>query len=140
MAAIDYTTGVGPQIRKHLDEDLVVWLTTTSSDGTPQPNPVWFITDGDDIIVYSHRTAARNHNIRRNNRVSLNFNSDPEAEHMSVITGTAAFDETIPPPDMNDRYMAKYGHMIPGIGMTPETYAETFSVALRITPTKIRGW
>jgi len=140
MPHIDYTTGVGPQIRKQLDEELVVWLTTTSADGTPQPNPVWFLTDGDDILVYSNHTAARNHNIRRNNRVSLNFNSDPEADHMSVITGSAVFDDSVPPPNQNERYMAKYGHMIPGIGMTPESYAETFSVVIRITPEKIRGW
>lgn len=140
MPSIDYTTGVGPQIRKQLDTELVAWLTTTSADGTPQPNPIWFVPDGDDIIIYSHVTAARNANIRRNNRVSLNFNSDPHADQMSVITGTAAIDATLPPPNENPAFMEKYGDLIPGIGMTPEKHARTYAVGIRMTPEKIRGW
>lgn len=128
------------RVQRQLRDELVVWLTTTSADGTPQPNPVWFITEGDQIIVYSHRTAARNRNLGRNNRVSLNFNSDPRADHMTVITGTAVIDPTIAPANQSTAYMAKYGQLIPGLDLTPETYAETYSVPLRITPHKVRGW
>lgn len=128
------------RVQRQLRDELVVWLTTTSADGTPQPNPVWFITEGDQIIVYSHRTAARNRNLGRNNRVSLNFNSDPRADHMTVITGTAVIDPTIAPANQSAAYMAKYGQLIPGLDLTPETYAETYSVPLRITPHKVRGW
>lgn len=128
------------RVQRQLRDELVVWLTTTSADGTPQPNPVWFITEGDQIIVYSHRTAARNCNLGRNNRVSLNFNSDPRADHMTVITGTAVIDPTIAPANQSAAYMAKYGQLIPGLDLTPETYAETYSVPLRITPHKVRGW
>jgi PPOX class probable F420-dependent enzyme len=140
LSPIDYSSGVGPKIRKQLDEDMVVWMTTTSADGTPQPNPVWFIVDGDDIIVYSHKTASRNKNVVRNPRVSLNFNSDHLADSMSVITGTAVIDEAFPKADQNSAFLEKYGEQIPAIGMTPDSYTQTYSVTIRITPTKIRGW
>ncbi|HWV23385.1 MAG TPA: TIGR03667 family PPOX class F420-dependent oxidoreductase [Thermomicrobiales bacterium] len=136
--ASDTDRGRKARAERQLREELVIWLTTTSTDGTPQPNPVWFIPDGDDIIVYSHRNAVRNRNIQRNNRISLNFNIDPHDEHVTVITGTAAIDPTIPPPNTSRAYMEKYGEYIPGIDMTPESYAETFSVGLRIIPGKIR--
>lgn len=128
------------RVEDQVANELVVWLTTTSADGTPQPNPVWFIPDGDDIIVYSHRTAARNRNIERNRRVSLNFNSDRHANHMTVLTGTIRVDTALPSAHKNPDYIAKYGDLIPGLGMTPETYGETYSVAFRITVDKIRGW
>lgn len=138
--APEIDSNLNARLQTQLNEELVIWLTTTSADGTPQPNPVWFITEGDDIIVYSNRSAARNRNLERNNRVSLNFNSDPHADHMTVITGTAVVDHTITPANTSAAYMAKYGQLIPGLDMTPESYAETFSVPLRITSAKVRGW
>ncbi len=96
---IHWTSDLGQRIRKELADELVVWMTTTSHDGTPQPNPVWFVTDGDDVIVYSHKTAARNMNVARNPHVALNFNSDPHADRMSVIIGQAAVDENLPMPE-----------------------------------------
>ncbi len=34
-------------------------------------------------------------------------------------------------------YVAKYGARIQGIGYTPETMAQAYSQAIRITPTKV---
>lgn len=140
LSSIDYSTELGQRIRKELADEAVIWMTTTSADGTPQPNPVWFLPDGDDIIVYSHNTAARNSNIERNPKVSLNFNSDFHADRMSVIIGTASVDSSYPPAIDNDAYQQKYGALIPGIGMTAQDHSDTYGVAIRIVPTKIRGW
>jgi PPOX class probable F420-dependent enzyme len=140
MTTIDWNSDLGQRIRKEMQDELVLWMTTTSADGTPQPNPVWFITDGDDIIVYSHHSAARNRNVERNPRVGLNFNSDPHAERMSVIIGDARIDNSLPAPKDDDGFQQKYGPLIPGIGMTIEEHSDTYSVGIRITPTKIRGW
>jgi PPOX class probable F420-dependent enzyme len=140
MSTVENTDLLDERVKAQLQEELVIWLTTTSADGTPQPNPVWFLPDGDDIVVYSHRTAARNRNIQRSNRVSLNFNSDCQADHMTVLTGIAEFESSYPPANENQAYLDKYGHLIPGLDMTPDTYADTFSVVLRIRPKKVRGW
>lgn len=140
MSVIDSQTELGQRLRKELAEEIVVWMTTTSEDGTPQPNPVWFITDGDDVIVYSHKTAARNRNVERNPRVSLNFNSDRQADIMSVIIGTARIDTSLPAPADSPEFQQKYAHLIPPIGMTVQEHSDTYGVAIRITPTKVRGW
>lgn len=140
MPSIDWTSDLGQRIRKEMQDELVIWMTTTSSDGTPQPNPVWFVADGDDVIVYSHHAAARNANIQRNPRVALNFNSDFHADRMSVIIGTAAVDTTLPSTKDHAVFQQRYGALIPGIGMTIEEHSDTYPVAIRITPTKIRGW
>jgi len=140
MSIIDEGTELGKRIRRELDEELVVWMTTTSEDGTPQPNPVWFVTDGDDVIVYSHNTAARNRNIQRNPHVSLNFNSDPHADTMSVIIGTARIDNSLPAAIDNPAFQDKYAALIPPIGYTVQQHSDTYGVVIRITPTGVRGW
>jgi hypothetical protein len=37
---IDLTSEFGQHVAKRLVKEQVIWLTTVSSDGTPQPNPV----------------------------------------------------------------------------------------------------
>jgi len=38
----DPTTPFGERVARRLREEPVIWFTSTSRDGTPQPNPVWF--------------------------------------------------------------------------------------------------
>ena len=49
--------------RRHIGDDHVVWLTTVTDSGTPAPWPVWFVADGDDLLVFSEPTTKRVHNI-----------------------------------------------------------------------------
>lgn len=139
MTALDYSAGVGPNIRKQLETEQVIWLTTVSADGSPQPNPVWFVPAGEDVITYSMNGAARNANIRRHPQVSLNFNATPEGGSVGVLVGTAVIDDSLPPPNENAAYMEKYAAALPQVGLTPEEFARTYSVPIRITPRKLRG-
>ena len=87
---IDFTTKLGVSAAKRLQTEHVIWLTTTSSDGTPQPNPVWFYWDGESILIYSQPASVKLGNIRRNPKVSLNFNADEEGGSIIVLTGVAS--------------------------------------------------
>ena len=42
---INLSNEFGLRAKKHLEEEYFIWLTTVSSDMTPQPRPVWFIWD-----------------------------------------------------------------------------------------------
>ncbi len=44
-------------VRNRLESDLVVWLTTITDDGAPAPYPVWFVVDGEDVVVFSQPSA-----------------------------------------------------------------------------------
>jgi hypothetical protein len=37
-------------------------------------------------------------------------------------------------------YLKKYGDDIAGLDMTPEQFSWEYSIAIKITPTEIRGW
>ena len=50
----DAGSNFGRRVRERLRVEQVIWLTTTQADGTPQPNPVWFVwEDPDTLIVYN---------------------------------------------------------------------------------------
>jgi len=135
---IDLTTKLGAQAAKRLQEDYIIWLTTVSQDGTPQPNPVWFYWDGMALLIYSQPAAHKVRNIARNPRVSVNFQANDEGSDFVVLTGNASIDKK--PPPHNSRYIEKYREHIPKIGLTPESLAASYSVLIRVSPSKLRGF
>ena len=136
---IDFTTDLGKRVLGLLDSERVLWLTTVDSKGTPQPRPVWFLWDGSSLLIYSSPDAYKLRHLARNARVSLNFNSDPEAHHVAVLVGEARVDPDAPRADRESRYLEKYREGISGLGMTPESFGLAYSVAVRVTPERIRG-
>jgi hypothetical protein len=44
-----------------------------------------------------------------------------------------------PPADQDHDYLAKYDEQIARIGLTPETFAERYSVPVRIELVRLRG-
>jgi PPOX class probable F420-dependent enzyme len=134
---IDLATKLGARAAKRLQKERLIWLTTTSSDGTPQPNPVWFYWDGERILVYSQPTSHKLKNLHRNPRVSLNFQADEEGGNVIVLTGAASIDEK---PTHDPRFIKKYCQEIPKIGQTPESLAASYSVLISVLPDKLRGF
>jgi PPOX class probable F420-dependent enzyme len=133
------STPFGERVAKRLNDEPIIWLTTTGADGTPQPNPVWFLRDEDTILVYSLPDAARVANIRRNPRVSLNLDSNGRGGDIVVIAGDARIAPGEPPADQLPDYVEKYKDFIArGFG-TPASFAAQYSLPIRITPTKVRG-
>jgi len=134
---IDFTTKLGVSAAKRLQTEHLIWLTTTSSNGTPQPNPVWFYWDGESILIYSQPASFKLGNIRRNPKVSLNFNADEEGGNIIVLTGVASIDEN---PKHDSRFIEKYREAIPKIEHTAESLAAAYSVQIRILPSNLRGF
>lgn len=138
---IDLNTPFGKRIDERLRTEKAIWLTTVNPDGTPQPNPVWFTWDGSTILVYSHNQAVRLRNLRANARVALNFDSEEGMSDVHVITGTARIAADEPPVDRCRPYMEKYAAAVKDeLGSSLEDYTATYSVALRITPERFRGF
>ena len=137
---IDLTTEFGQRVAARLAEEEVVWLTTVRADGTPQPSPVWFLWDGTALLIYSKPDTPKVRNITRHPRVALNFNSDEDGDNVVVFEGDAMVADQDPPADTVAAYIAKYREGLAGLNMTPEAFARDYSTALRVTPTKVRGF
>jgi PPOX class probable F420-dependent enzyme len=134
------STEYGERVSRRLVDERIIWLTTTGSDGTPQPNPVWFLWDEESVLVYSLPNAARVAHIERNPRVSLHFNSNERGGDIVVIAGEARFVPDEPPASANQVYTEKYAEFMARLRYTPDSFAAKYSLAIRITPTKVRGF
>jgi PPOX class probable F420-dependent enzyme len=136
---IDESTEFGARVARHLRDDQVVWMTTVLRGGTPLPSPVWFLWDGaDSVLVYS-MPSTRIENLAANANVSLNFDGNGRGGDIVVLTGKAVEEPGAPPADGNSDYLAKYRESIARIGHSPESFAEKYSVPVRVRIRRVRG-
>ena len=140
-ALIDTTTEFGARAARRLRQDRIGWLVTVSRDGSPQPNPVWFLWDGESILVYSEPGRAKLRNIEANPRVALHLDSRSSGDDIVIVIARGAVDPTAPPVHQNPAYAAKYRRQMARLGLgRPQEMAATYSVAIRLIPSKVRGF
>ena len=131
----------GERVARRLREEKVVWLTTVGRDGTPQPNPVWFLWDGaDSVLVYNRPDAQRLRHLADRPQLALNFDGNGHGGDIVVITGTAQRDDTVPAADVHEAYLAKYHDDMVRVSRSVEQFAQQYSVPLRIVVRRIRGF
>ena len=130
----DPSTPFGECVHRRLRDDRLIWLITVGSDGTPQANPVWFLWEGETVLVYNVASAHRLRHVRERPRVSLHV--DGVGEGVVVIAGRAWIDAAHPPADEHPAFLTKYGGLM---GKGPQAWARRFPVAIRIRPLSVRG-
>ena len=135
---LDRSTEFGARVERRLRDERIIWLTTVGPDSTPQPSPVWFFWDGETLLIYSQPNTPKLRNIESNPRVALNFDGDGKGGDIVVISGEARIVDG-PPANQVSEYAAKYREGFTRIGMDAATFARTYSVAVRVTPTRLRG-
>jgi PPOX class probable F420-dependent enzyme len=139
VLSIDESTDFGARAARHLREDPVIWLTTVGLSGAPSPNPVWFLWDGAaTVVLFSLPDAARVAHLSANQRVCLHF-GDGRGGDIVVFSGIGAVQPEAPGADAVPEYLAKYAQHLTRIGLTPQTFADRYSVPVIITLTRLRG-
>ena len=125
--------------RKRLEGAFAAWLTTVTPEGQPQTMPVWFTWDGEEIVVYGDHRAKRNRNLEANPRVAVLLADADEGNDFVSIEGTARIDPEYRSVGENERYLAKYGETIERHYGGPAKFGQTYSMPIRITPTRGRA-
>lgn len=139
-ALFDPSTPFGKRVEERLRADRIIWITTVSADGTPQPNPVWFLWEAGRVLIYTMPSAARLKHIQRNPRVALNFDSRDSGNDVVIFTGDARIAPDAPLLLNNPAFLAKYQDEIARMSDTWEQMASEYSVGMEVTPTKARGF
>ena len=126
------------EAERRIAHDRVAWLTTITDRGAPAPNPVWFVPESDDLVIFSAPQARKGSNIEQRPAVTLHFNSDPDGGDVVVITGMATITRDQRPSAI-DAYLDKYEASITGqLGTTVDAIDRTYSTEIRIRPTRVR--
>ena len=136
---IDLTSDFGKRAARRLMKEEIIWLTTTDSHGTPQPRPVWFIWNGETILIFSQPQAHKVSHIERHARVALNLDSVDFGEDIVVILGDATISTSPVTEDEMAQYLEKYSQGLERINFSIEEFKSSYNVAIRIPPPALRG-
>ena len=138
------TAGLQPErrarVEARLSTNLMAWLTTVNPAGRPNSVPVWFLVrDDGTILVYSQPGKAKLRNIEVNPHVSLGLDVTDIGRDIIRFEGTAIRAPSYSPADQVPEYAAKYAERIGAIFGTVERFAEAFSEAIVITPSRLHA-
>lgn len=125
--------------RARLATEPIIWMTTVRPNGQPQTSPVWFMVDGEELLVYSAR-SSRVANITTNPHVALNLDGNGQGGDIVTIEGTARIVPDERPASDNPAYVAKYHAFMERNGWTPEDFSLRYPVAVRIRFDRGRAW
>jgi PPOX class probable F420-dependent enzyme len=128
---------LGVWVRERLREEKIAWLTTVDAAGVAQPNPVWFLWDGESILVYNLATARRLAHIKCRPEVTLHLDNYGQDGDAIVLIGVAEIVADEPPADRQPAFLEKYSERM---RMDQERWARMFPVVVRIRPTRFRGY
>ena len=127
------------RVEARLRHNLIAWLTTVRPDGQPVSVPVWFLTREDGtILLYSRPGKAKLRNIADNPKVSLALDGTDIGRNIVCVEGVVRQADDQSPANQQPAYLAKYIERIEALFGTSERFAELFSVALIITPKRLR--
>lgn len=128
------------RVDARLQTNLMAWLSTVSPAGRPDTVPVWFLLrDDDSFLVYSQPGKAKLRNIDANPNVALGLDVTDIGRDIIRIEGTAVRVAGHPSAAGVPEYAAKYTERIAAIFGTVERFAEQFSEAIVITPTRLHA-
>jgi predicted pyridoxine 5'-phosphate oxidase superfamily flavin-nucleotide-binding protein len=89
-------------IREFLQKPLVARMSTVDPDGYPHTVPVWFILDGDDLVVISVSSTRKVGYIRANPKGAIAIGGDPADGGGYLIKGEFSIET-----DLEDAWVRK---------------------------------
>jgi PPOX class probable F420-dependent enzyme len=123
-----------------LRDDIILWLTTATSEGQPQSSPVWFLWEDGSFLIYSQSGKPKLRNIAANPRVSVHLRGTEDGGEIATFDATAEILPDAAPADRVPAYVDKYRSQIRANGWSVRSFAEDYSQPIRVTPTAARIW
>jgi PPOX class probable F420-dependent enzyme len=136
----DPATAFGERVRQRLHDEQVAWFTTVGADGTPQPNPVWFLWHESSLLVYNRPDANRLTHLAHRPRVSLHLDGNRRGGDVVVLTGSAQILNGHPLPHEVPDYLGKYRESMIRVSGSPEAFSEAYPVPVLVEITRVRGF
>ncbi|MEO6458138.1 MAG: pyridoxamine 5'-phosphate oxidase family protein, partial [Chloroflexia bacterium] len=123
----------------HADErlrnDLMIWLGTVRPDGRPHLVPVWFLWDGERILIFS-KDDQKIRNLGSNKRVMLALDDTKGGDDVVMVEGEATLPERGGVTPALPAYVEKYAAKLAQFGWTGESMGREYTEPISITPTK----
>lgn len=134
---LDLTKEQDKHIDHHLRKHKIGWLISVRPDGRPHAVAVWFLWDGETILIFSKPKNQKVRNVRNNPNVVLALDDTHKGDDPITVEGTATL---LDPGEVDitfSTYVEKYKDAIKELGFSPEQMAKEYSQPIRITPTRV---
>ena len=137
---MDFDSRLGRRALRKLKREQVLWLTSVDDRGRPQPRPVWFHWNGEEVLIFSQPKAAKVRQIAARPDVALHFNSDAGGNDVVVFLGEARALRESPGTERVKAYLRKYRTGIVDLEMTLASFQAEYSVPILVRLTALRGF
>ena len=131
---------------KRLRSEPIVWLSTVDEHGFPHIVPIWFVWDGEALLIFSKPHARKVQAIRRQARVALALGEPRDDFDVQLIEGHATVLATTTAQVLSAggligrEHARKYAAELFALGIDPDEYATTYSAVVRVVPTRFLPW
>jgi len=137
---VDTTDLAAARVRRFLETEPVIWLSTTRADGAPHLVPTWFVWDGAAILILSKPGAVKVRNLRADPRAMLAL-GDAEADFdVGLLEARAEILAEPVTPSLPAGFEAKYSARIRALDLTPTQFARIYSQVIRLIPARALAW
>ena len=135
---LDVTQPHHAHIDRRLRTEPIIWLGTTRPDGRPHLVPVWFLWEPSTVLVFSLPNSQKVRNLRHDPSVVLALDAADRGYDIVTLEGRAELLEDPQVRATSPAFVEKYA-AVPR-RWEAEDWAEKFSQAIRITPTRLVSW
>jgi PPOX class probable F420-dependent enzyme len=129
-----------PSVETALRRDPVVWLSSVQEDGRPHLVPVWFHWDGERIVAFSKPHARKVDNLRVHPSVMLAVGTPGPDFDVELIEATAELPDEPATALLPDGFGTKYRELLRRAGLNAQRFAEVYSQAIVLKPTRFLGY
>jgi PPOX class probable F420-dependent enzyme len=137
---MDQQDAATARVSRLLDSEPVVWLSTVRPDGLPHLVPIWFSWDGETVLIASKPHARKVANLRANPRVMLALGEPEEDFDVGLLEGVAEILDEPAAAVLPASHLRKYRDQLAAIGLDREEFLATYSLVIRIRPTRFFPW
>ncbi len=126
---------VDDTIRALLQKPLIARMTTVGPDGYPHSVPVWFMLDGDDIVIISVRDTCKVRHIARNPKGAVVIGGEPGDGGGYLFKGDFCIEE-----DPGDRWVKQLIYRYETGAQAEkdvQDWADLDIILIRLKPTKV---
>ena len=131
---------LSPAVREFLGEPRFAVLATVNSDGTPQQTVMWYLLEGDDIVMNTARGRRKDRNLVRDARVSICVE---DGYRYVTLSGSVTLDDRHEPSQADIRRLAvRYAGEEEAARMVADDFGKQSRVTIRmkIAAADIRGF
>ena len=123
------------QARSVLSQPVIVRLTTIRPDGYPHTVPVWFMLDGEELVLFSLRDNRKVRNVLANPKGCIAIGGDPVGSPCYLVDGDLVVEDD---PDHRMAARITYHYETPEKAQEDlQSWQNEHFVVLRLKPKRI---